>query len=497
MRHYIAAIAATCAALSFPACLYNPKIDAYKITCKKPADCPRGYTCSTVGFCSGQLDASADSTRSADGGVTVSGLDGTSGAWSETGGGGLGLDGPLPSSTDAPLASSLDASATEVGSAASGGAGGSGGPDVPLGTGGVGGAPGGGGAAGTSGSAGTSGLPGGGGSDGGLGLGGAAGRGSGGISSGGFDGGGLGGTTGAGGLVGTGGVMSGGGARDGGGVGGVAGVGAAAGSGSGGVTGSGGATPPPGLGGVTGSGGGAAGAAGAAGSGAGGVSGGTSGTSCLAGVDAGVCSPVKATGSPGLIGIRVSPAFPSGSEILANDGRIGFWYTYNDGQGTQTPVPWSAATCTGGFTQTNSQACTSGSGFGIYGAGMGFNLNAPLLAQPCTYDATVYSGISFTLSGTVSVGYLRFEVATSDTASVANGGTCTGVGCDNHFGVDLTPTSTPTTVTLFFGDMSQENWGDVSSFNLANLIGVHWGIKLSSTSPVAFSDICVDNVTFF
>jgi hypothetical protein len=192
--------------------------------------------------------------------------------------------------------------------------------------------------------------------------------------------------------------------------------------------------------------------------------------------------------------------------ILPNEGRTGYWFPYNDATvgATQTPPSWNAATCTGGVTPISGQVCTSGSGFASWGAGIGIFLDAVGGQPPCSYDASVYSGVSFTLSGSVSMGYLRFNVMTAATSTPDNGGTCSASsGCEDHYGISFRPSAIPQTIRLYFSDLTQEPWGLAFSWNPTKIIGFHWEVKVDyynyygPASPVVFSNVCIDNVAFF
>jgi hypothetical protein len=149
--------------------------------------------------------------------------------------------------------------------------------------------------------------------------------------------------------------------------------------------------------------------------------------------------------------------------------------------------------------------CTSGKGFSSWGAGMGVNINSGTSAIPCLYDASVFSGISFALSGSVASGYLRFYVVTAGTTSTAYGGTCTsGTSCNDYFGIALLPnTSTPVTVKVPFTLLAQEGWGAAVKWDPTQILGIQLQVRVDHNNlfgpatPVDYSNICVENITFF
>jgi hypothetical protein len=225
-----------------------------------------------------------------------------------------------------------------------------------------------------------------------------------------------------------------------------------------------------------------------------------------------ICTPNKATGSNPLIDDMAD----GDNGIIPQDGRTGGWYTYSDNTGTVTPA-----------TPSSDMMCASGSGFSNWGAGLGVNLDA-VLAEICTYDASIYSGIRFTIKGSITDGKMRFIIQTADTADALSGGTCVSTrtpnsNCNDAYGVDLigqsaggvtcqstslswpcgpaTGTAGPVTVTVPFSYMSQEGWGQLfPTFNPKIMTAPQWQFK-NCTGTSCYTDmsfnICVGNVSFY
>ena len=226
------------------------------------------------------------------------------------------------------------------------------------------------------------------------------------------------------------------------------------------------------------------------------------------------CQPTRASGSYPLIDNMAD----GDTAIIAQDGRSGGWYAYGDNTGSIALVSSNLG-----------QMCVSGSGFTSWGAGLGVNVNATPTTT-CTYDASVYTGIRFTIQGSVTNGMGRFSAQTADIASVSGGGTCvstsTSNNCDDTYGADLLEGSTsgitcqstvlswtcgsldstnaggPLTVSIPFSYMSQQGWGKAyPTFNPKLILGLQWQIHTCSettcyTSPTSF-DLCIGNVSFF
>ena len=280
--------------------------------------------------------------------------------------------------------------------------------------------------------------------------------------------------------------------------------------GTGGATGTGGKI---GTGGIIGAGGGLAGAGG---------SGGVVGTG-----GATACQPAKATGLHAVIDDMSS----GNGGIPPQDGRSGGWFAFNDGTGVQPTDSASLASKPGWI-------CTSGSGFTTWGAALGVSLNADASNKSCTYDVSVYKGVSFTIQGTVAGGRVRFSVPTSDIAAAAttNGAMCVSSSslsndCDDAYGAWLTPASfssaagfscyngttswacattatsaSSVVVSIPFSSMMQEGWGRSIPFNLAHVLYLNWQAKdyykdpatgtTTNLGPTSFN-FCIGNLSFY
>jgi hypothetical protein len=205
------------------------------------------------------------------------------------------------------------------------------------------------------------------------------------------------------------------------------------------------------------------------------------------------CHDVVATGSPGL----VDDLNDGDNEIPNNDGRQGVWYTYNDGTaGTQTPAAPNADVCTvppPPFTPTNGQACTSGSGFTSWGAGMGVTISTGSEAcVSCRYDASVYKGVRFTISGS-GISDVRFMVITLDTLYVRYGGKCADESrCTNSYGMNVAVTEQPRVVEIPWTSLAQESWGTPVLFNVREVTHLVWQVP----GRTNFS-LCVDDVSLY
>ncbi|HEY2408786.1 MAG TPA: hypothetical protein VGI10_22425 [Polyangiaceae bacterium] len=202
--------------------------------------------------------------------------------------------------------------------------------------------------------------------------------------------------------------------------------------------------------------------------------------------------------------------------IAPYSGRVGYWYSYNDATGTQWPpsdpsgatpflvCPSSATDCLLGPGHTPAPAAdfwaeTHGTGFTVWGAGMGFDLNDTGTKMP--YDATAYNGISFWGKANAATP-VRAKIQIPTISKVADGGTCVppadpmAMGqCDNQYGIAAMFTTGWTQFMMPFATITQEDWGGKNlapPFTKNSITDVQWQVA----QGVAF-DIAVDDITFY
>lgn len=279
------------------------------------------------------------------------------------------------------------------------------------------------------------------------------------------------------------------------------------------------ASPPPdkktsdsnaGAGGGAGSGNAGSGGAGTAGSGTGGsATGGNAGIGSSGTGGAGGGSQQGGGSGGSSAGSGGSGNAPTGATDLITDlesgptfssgGRSGSWYVYNDktAAGMQTPTvgtdfkPDAVMPARSGSTFA---AHTSGSGFTVWGAGMGFDVNNPGGTAKKVYDASAYSGITFWAKGTASKA-VRMNIPTKDTSPEGNLCNMTDAGdsvCNDHFGTTLTLTADWTQQTVdFANDLAQSHFGPPADFKPSEIYGVQFQV-----GPGATFDFWIDDVAF-
>ncbi|WP_437586239.1 hypothetical protein [Sorangium sp. So ce1000] len=188
--------------------------------------------------------------------------------------------------------------------------------------------------------------------------------------------------------------------------------------------------------------------------------------------------------------------------ILAKGGRVGYWYTFNDGSddGVQTPEPDLEGTGDKPFTMTaleparaqSTYAARSwGTGFTEWGAGFGFDLNSPE-GTKAAYDASAYAGITFWAklgpgSGTSA------SVMISDPGTDPAGGSCSDK-CDK-WQKTLAVTEEWQQFTIPFADLKQGGWGDpagTDQINAAKLYSIQFQIGQGPKF-----DLYIDDLGFY
>jgi hypothetical protein len=178
------------------------------------------------------------------------------------------------------------------------------------------------------------------------------------------------------------------------------------------------------------------------------------------------------------------------SSIPESDGRAGYWYTFNDGQGgTQQPAPngpFLPDLVSGGFPGSTRARHTQGAGFSSY-AGFGVDLNNRA-GQREAYDASAYKGIVLWLRGS---GQVRAMFPTRATAPTTEGGDCTS-SCNDSFGLNLTASEDWSEQTVPFSALQQLNTASALAFDPKALLGIAFSLQVGGNF-----DVWVDEIGFY
>ena len=178
------------------------------------------------------------------------------------------------------------------------------------------------------------------------------------------------------------------------------------------------------------------------------------------------CTPVRATGeSPLIDDFEAAPG-----RILGNDGRGGWWYSYDDGtrgQRLREEVELPAGRA----------LHVAASDFNQWGSGFGANLHpASREHHGCPYDASVYAGIRVRARGR---GRLRVTLADATNLPPAAGGSCDRPPerCYDRPGVWLDLEEQWRTYEFPFCAFTPEGWGgSKNGIDPARLFGIHFRI---------------------
>jgi hypothetical protein len=191
--------------------------------------------------------------------------------------------------------------------------------------------------------------------------------------------------------------------------------------------------------------------------------------------------------------------------VMQVGGRGGGFYMFNDGSttGMQMPPPGSLpnarmdSRCGGMFAM-----CMQGSGFTVWGAGMGTDLGMTTtdsggMMVKGTYDASMYSGISFWAKANMGSS-LAVRVGVKDKNTAPEGGVCDPMmssgaeACNDDWSKNLNLTTTWAPYTIMFSELRQANWGKAfPAFDAANTYSIQFQVNQNLTF-----DLCIDDLAF-
>jgi len=202
-------------------------------------------------------------------------------------------------------------------------------------------------------------------------------------------------------------------------------------------------------------------------------------------------------GSPCPASATIDDCEDNNNQVIVQEGRSGYWYTFVDHTGTTIDPPESAlggvfTFASGGVNGSAYAARIKGtiSGASIVYAGMGCNMTDP----KGPYDASKFGGISFwAKKGPGSTSKMRVKVPDIDTDP--DGHVCPEGQCFNDFGMNLNLTDEWTKYILLFDRLKQERgWGSPhpGSIDKAKLFAVQFQVN-EKGQPY---DVWVDDLAF-
>ena len=162
--------------------------------------------------------------------------------------------------------------------------------------------------------------------------------------------------------------------------------------------------------------------------------------------------------------------------------------------GVQTPAMGSPFMPTPGGAGGSAYAAeTQGSGFSVWGAGMGFDLDVEMNVKH-PYDASAFQGVEFKAKGS---GPVRAAIMIAAVVSSDVGGSCTpsdvaGEKCDDGHGKALFLTGDWTVYKLPFSEIRQAGWGKPVAFDAKTILSIQFNVDKN----LAF-DFAVDDIGFY
>jgi len=185
--------------------------------------------------------------------------------------------------------------------------------------------------------------------------------------------------------------------------------------------------------------------------------------------------------------------------------RKGGWFVANSGGGvTTTPA---ASSLFAAYSLANDPHGTSQYGMHLIGGGFSSPaVWATLGASVATtgaYDASAYTAVSFSAKSHTGALVVRFNLSTTESRSVANGGTCVPTSstspCDDAYGTFITIDNTWQQYQIVFANTGQAGWGTVVTRNMAHLVTVEFNYtqkpQSNVTNPSSF-EFLVDDLQF-
>lgn len=168
--------------------------------------------------------------------------------------------------------------------------------------------------------------------------------------------------------------------------------------------------------------------------------------------------------------------------------RGGVWFSFNDkSEGSQLPAAdaeiFAMSELLPARSGSHYAARSSGGGFTVWGAGIGFELY-----NQRAYDLSRYAGLTFwARRGPDTASALRFAV--TDSATAPRGGQCHK--CSDYFGVDLSLGTVFRRYSFTWQELTQERWGDPQpdALNAAEAYGIRF-----QADPLEDFDFWIDDI---
>ena len=205
--------------------------------------------------------------------------------------------------------------------------------------------------------------------------------------------------------------------------------------------------------------------------------------------DSYVCSAGKCAADLAIATADVIDDFEDADLLLpspARAGRVGNWYIFNDGTGTEA---LNAVAIKRGTSSANGLR-VKGKDFSNWGSGFSVDLNSSASGQAtkAPYDASAYSAVTFWARASDATGV---AVALTDVDTDAAGNTCSS--CGRHYYKTVSMTATWQRFTISFSDLTLEAGGvpAPAAFKPASVLSLQFKFQ-----PGINYEISVDDVAF-
>ncbi len=218
-------------------------------------------------------------------------------------------------------------------------------------------------------------------------------------------------------------------------------------------------------------------------------------SSTSASASASASSSASSSGTGGVTigaGDMIDDMEAGSGNILQQGGRIGSWYTYNDGSvgATQAPVaggPFLPEMIADGHGASTEAAHTAGAGFTLWGSGMGFDLHNDGTTKQA-YSVAAFTGVAFWAKG--SPASIRLKVLILATVAVAEGGTC-ATSCGDSHGAILALTGAWKPYIIPFASLKQQNWGTPAAWDPTTVLSIQF------QAGIGAEDFWIDDIGLY
>lgn len=192
------------------------------------------------------------------------------------------------------------------------------------------------------------------------------------------------------------------------------------------------------------------------------------------------------------------------ADVLPQNNRDGSWFVYNDKTvgATQTPLKVMSmplAAEPGGACGSAYAFHTTGTGFNVWGAGVGMDFMKKVDLLNVAHDVSMYSGLALRAKAAATT---PVRVSISDFNTSPEGKVCVDTTdatnkarCGDYFGAEIVLGPEYQELTIEFADMKQRGWGMpiATGFDKTRAYTIRMQVKGSAQAPATF-DLWFDDI---